>query len=322
MSPMPWSRGSSGPNPTLRWTAQIDGTAAHGITIFSATGSVYRGDGWGTGSYSSMRFRRHDLASGHEAASFRSFNGLRCCTVLDAGDLLAASDRKLFRLDPLTLEERERWDRRIPRFPDTMAVVGRSVLLANWLDKRVGIVDLDSGRVRRRDGPPMPKILARDRRPLLVGGAPDGGTWTAALTDGTVKRLHATPPARDAALDPSGNILHLLVGIRAQVKPLATSPGPPSRELRLIRLDGELATTSHRLPTGALRVTVGSKSILLGSGSFVMRAAREDRLTWTRWSFPSDHEVVAMDPDEGLVITIRPYFDSSTSEMACWELRT
>src|SRR5262245_24711206 len=124
---------------TARWTTRLRGHTAHGLAIEPAVDSVYTGDGWGV-TYPSMRIRRLDLATGAETASFRAFNSLRCSTILDNGSLLAVSDTKLFELDPLTLEERGRWDRRMPRYGNSVTVVGRVAVVADWVNPRVALI--------------------------------------------------------------------------------------------------------------------------------------------------------------------------------------
>jgi hypothetical protein len=121
---------------TELWTSLARGQG-HLAVIHSAVGSLYVSDGWGV-SYASLRFRRLDVLTGQETASFRSGTAVRCFALSrDRNELIAATDSKLFRLDALALVERQRWDTRIPRYSNTMAIRGDLVVVANWRDPKV-----------------------------------------------------------------------------------------------------------------------------------------------------------------------------------------
>lgn len=305
---------------TVRWTTRLRGHTAHGIALSPATQSVYSGDGWGA-TYSAMRIRRYDLATGQEVASFRAFNALRCSTLLEGQKaILAVSDSKLFELDTMTLEERQRWDRRIPRYGNTVAVVDRMVVLADWLNPRVGIVDLQTGQVRRRPAPAMTQIVSGRRDPLLVGGSKEGETWEISLPSARVHVLLRTPPALHAALAPDGDLLFILVGLRGKVTANSSAPGGPSSELRTYHLDGG-AVDHYRLPTAVSTIACGTSHVLFGGPDVVISSRLPLEIGGlSRWASPHGHQVVAMDADTGLVLTLVQDVESGAADLTCWEL--
>ena len=304
---------------TARWTTRLRGYEAHGIAIEPALDSIYSGDGWGVPSYASMRIRRLDLGTGDEVATFRAFNGLRCSAILDNGALLAVSDAKFFELDALTLEERARWDRRMPRYGNSLAVIDRTVVVADWMNPRVALVDLRTGGVRRRDAPEMTKVLARGSEPLLVGGSKAGGTWVVNVGAARVSELMATRPAIDAALEPVGDSLAILVGLRGRVHANGTELGGPSSALMTYGLaDGHEA--AYRLPRKVGRIAWGAHRMLLAGPGVVLSvgSALEDGVDL--WTPPSDAHVVAMDADAGIVLTLVPDYTSAGAHLTCWDL--
>src|SRR4051794_20877391 len=148
-----------------RWSRPLAGFAAHAPFIHRPSGSVFVADGWGV-TFASLSFRRYDLATGEELARVRTGTSVRCVAWLPGGEeLIAATDSRLLRLGTTDLAERQRWERRIPRYLDSMALVddGSRVVAANWTRPSVGIVDLATGSVRLRRG--LPTMLVVDGRP-------------------------------------------------------------------------------------------------------------------------------------------------------------
>lgn len=317
---------SSGPRDTLsvreRWSRRIQGYDGHGITLFPSIDSVYFGDGWGV-PYSATRIRRLSLTTGVEQASNRWFNELGCCALLPSGDLLAAAHTKLIMFDARTLEERRRWDRRIPRYAATMAVAeGHQVVLADWLSRRIGIIDLDSGKVSRRNGPGMMWVLSCGSEPLLVGGSPPGGTYVVRLPAKSVQRILNTPPAMHAALSPDNRVLYMLEGIRADERADGTvAVAGPTTKLGAYSLGDATSIGTFRLPIAASRVAVGSSAILASHEGWLLLARREAMLTSPRiWKAPAGHEISATDPDRGIVLTVRSEPSTGTAELRCWAI--
>jgi len=101
------------------WSAAIPGDAEVAVLgVDPDATSVYVADGWGV-AYAALRLRRLSLDTGEELATVRLGNSARCITFHD-GELLAATDTKVFRLVPKTLEIVGRWDKRVPRYTDTI----------------------------------------------------------------------------------------------------------------------------------------------------------------------------------------------------------
>ena len=304
-----------------RWTTSLRGHHDHRPVLAVGRNSVYASDGWGV-SYSSIRFRRFDLQTGKEVASFRSFNGVRCLAPIgDTPYLICATDNKLFRLEATSLEEHGRWERSIPRYADSIAVRDDYVVLANWLQPKLGIVNLESGKVQRRVASPMTLLLDRVPRPLLVSGSTDGGTASVDLKTLQVHAELPTPPALRAALSPDGSILYLTIGLRGKVTAHGSSLGRPTRELQTYEIEAEHRQGRYSLPSPMREIVPGRSRILLAEERLVLlldlplgsAAAR-----W--WSGPTGHQVVAMDADAGIVLTVQEQPRETSAWLTCWDL--
>jgi hypothetical protein len=314
------------------WTRTVPGHAAHVIVPDPETGSVYVSDGWGV-EYAAIRFHRFDGQMGGEAASIRTGTSVRCFRLLKrTGDLLAATDNKLLRLDAMSLVEGQRWDARIPRYTNTMAVRGRHAVLADWLNPKVGLVDLTTGRVRRRQAPAMTLVLDGPGDPLLIGGK-SGGVVRIDASTGDEQSILDTPPALDAALSDDGGVLWLLDGVRAVVTTgpttATTKLGHPSRTLRRYRLDASEAPASFTLPFGVRAVVPGRTQLWIHDGQrntsdtqhVAVVAFPVDENEARVWTASSGHSIAAVDPDSRLVFTIsNRRHDPDAAELTCTQI--
>lgn len=183
-----------------RWNLQIPGYAAHGVFADAHPGTVHVADGWGV-AYSVLALHAYDLQSGARTGSVRTGTSVRCMAAARNGDVIALSDRRLHRFDPVTLEERGRIERGVPTASDSIAVRGSHAAIANWLRPTVGVVDLESGSIRRRQGHAI-SVLTGSDGPVFLVALVDGGVWSLDLEPATIRLFTTSRPAVSAA---SGN---------------------------------------------------------------------------------------------------------------------
>ena len=304
---------------TTLWDVGAHGRSGQRAWIRAGVGSVYVSDGWGV-SHASIRFRRLDVMTGQEVASFRSGTTVRAIAFRDTtANLLVATDSRLFQLDSLTLVEGRRWDSRIPRYTDSMAVRGDLVVVANWLSPSVGIVDLVTNRVRRKTTPRMIKILDGPGSPLLVGGL-DGGVLSIEPISGLVQRVLETPAALDAGLSPDRQTLWLAVGVRAIVSASGARAGSPTRELRRYPLDGSVAPMTHLVPMPIQRIAVGTTTLWLIAQRLLVLPLPIGTGPSRTWAPPDGQTIVDVEPDAGLVVTLRPGRRNEDARLTCFRI--
>jgi hypothetical protein len=302
---------------TERWTSLVPGRSSHVASVHGPGGCLYVSDGWGV-AYASIRFRRLDVVTGIETASFRSGTAVRCFAMLVDGDeLIASTDSRLFRLDAVSLAERERWDTRIPRYSNTMAIRGDLVVVANWRDPKIGIIDLATGRVRRRAAPEMTTVLDGPADPLLVGGH-DGGVVSIDPVTGTSRRILDTPAALDAALSKDRRTLWLTVGVRAVVSSSSVRPGSPARELRQYAIDDAAPPTRYHLPSAVRGVVAGATRLWLVGEGEVLSVPLPLGPPARVWRSPKGHDILAVDPDAGLMVTTRRDVKGNATPLTCF----
>jgi hypothetical protein len=202
-----------------RWSALVPGRSVNHVFVVAEAASVLVADGWGVHP-AAVRLHAFDIATGAERSAFRSGTSIRCLQRMDgSNEILAASDTRLHRLALPSLVEQQRWTTRIPRFADSMAVMGGRVLLANWFSAGIAVVDLDSETVRRRPSAEMVLVVPTAGHPLLVGGRA-GGVWQVDVESMTVAKVLDAAPAIDAGW--VGGRLWLIEGMRATVATSAT----------------------------------------------------------------------------------------------------
>jgi hypothetical protein len=301
-----------------RWTVPARGRMSQLGAFDPGCGALYVSDGWGI-AYAAIRFRRLDAITGQETAAFRSGTAVRCFALGPGRDeLIAATDSKLFRLDATTLEERQRWDTRIPRYSNTLAIRGDQVVVANWRDPKVGVVDLATGRVRRRAAPAMTIVLDGPGDPLLVGGL-DGGVDAIDPVTGGVRRVVDTPAALDAALSPDRRTLWLTIGVRAHLTSRSVRRGAPTRILHGYGLDDSGGPGRFRVPLPVRRVAAGETRLWLAGEQEILSVPLPVGLHPARiWKLPNGHEILALDPDTGLVVTTMDDAKARSALLSCF----
>lgn len=293
----------------VRWSTTIPGFAAHAGRIHAPSNSLLVADGWGV-SFAGLRFRRLDLATGAEIASIRTGTQIRCFAVLPGDlELIGATDSKLYRLGLAQLDERQRWDRRIPRYSDSIVVRDGFALVANWSGTRVAIVDLAGGGVRRRDAPHMPFVIDAPSGPVLVGGSRDGGWASLNLHTATVQPIRSAPPAIDAAVSRDGTELWSTVGVRGTYtihgSGATVAPADPSRRLRREWLDDREPAAEFALPVPVSSLVIGTSALWLASERSLVALPLPITSAPARvWTVSRDQSIAWFDPDAGMAIVV------------------
>lgn len=304
------------------WSAPVPGFVAVPTWVRPSIDAVYASDGWGV-AYAAIRFRRFELSTGRELASIRTATAVRCLAGPgETGDLLVATDSRLLRLDALTLGEAERWTTRMPRWTDHLAVRGRVAVASNWHRPGISLVDLDSGRVRRRPTPAMTMVLDAPGDPLLVGGA-EGFLATVEPATGVVRSIADVPAAIDAAVESDGTTVWLTLGVRGVVTASSVAPGSPTRRLLHLAPGAAEERVGYRLPSAVSRVALATDGLWLWSRRDLLAVQLppgSDAAVARAWQAPTDYEISSVDPDARVVVLLRTDARVSTSEIACHRL--
>jgi hypothetical protein len=304
------------------WTVSVPGRGAHRVLVDHRSAIAFVTDGWGVHP-SAVRLRAIDLATGEQLGGFRSGTPIRTLQPIPGTDeILAASDTRLHRLAVPSLVERQRWTARIPRYADSMAVIGDRVVLANWYKAGVAVLDLVDGTVRRRPTAPMVLVLPRGDVPLLVGGQ-TGGVWQVDVDTMVLGKVLDAPPAVDAAWAPDTQRLWLIEGVRATIDQRApgittVDAGPGGRLVS----GYDLASVGHRTefeaPRAVKGVAVHRDRLWLhdDAGVFVVEPVRG---TATGITLPRGLRVLATAPWKSAVLAIEDPHDDA-SRLTCFEV--
>jgi hypothetical protein len=277
------------PSEGVLWTIQVPGSAVQRIFPGGEADVVHVSDGDGV-MFPHLAFRTFALSDGRHTGTVKTGTPIRAVVHLADGDLLAASDSRLHRLSPVTLLERGRWETRIPRYTETMAVEGGHVAVANWLGPTIGFVDLGDGKVRRRTAGDHPRLVQDGARAFALGAA-TGEVWAVDVADARV--TEAFTAFRAIAVVAAFGILWLLEG----------RPDKPKASKRLLRFDlatgqdvggAELAVAVERLVTGRLGVWgISDDHLVWIAGPDGERAGRV-------WRAAVGEQWLAVDPDRGI----------------------
>lgn len=186
------------PEPLVElWRAPLRGAVAHTVRCDAATASVWVGDG-GNVAFASLRLHRLELATGAATADVRTRHQPARTTALAAGSLWVATDRRLLRLAPVTLEVQGTWDERLVRYTDRLLPLddGRFVM-ANAVAPAIGVLDPATGRTRRVTVGPNPVLAAVPGGVAVARSTGDGG-WRR-LDAGTLRLVDERPGPRVVA---------------------------------------------------------------------------------------------------------------------------
>jgi hypothetical protein len=291
------------PDLRLRWTINVCGFGAQTFVIREETKDLYLADGWGT-AYAAIRLRRLDLETGREQSSVRLGNQARCIAFAQTGrELIAATDTKLFLLDGATLGERQRWDRRVPRYPNQILWRGHQLVMGGWLRPALSIFDLNTERIRRVSTGRWP-LLLDDPKGALVASAGSGTVDCLELPDVRLHRIIDAPRFISCALDRSSNRLWMIPGTRVILTADSIGPGPPASVIREYGLDHSEDIVEHRIPVPCHEVRVESGEVWahpfppqLPSHVTVL-----SRGTTAKVTLPDGHTVVAISPKLRVVL--------------------
>jgi hypothetical protein len=243
---------------------------------------VYVADGWGV-SYASLALTAYALDSGSQMASVRTGTSIRCMATGPGGDLVGLTDTRLYRLDPVTLGVKSRIDAGIPGHSDWIAVRGSSVVVANWLRPTVGIVDLQTGTVRRRRGHPT-SVLAGSDGPVFLVAVLAGGVWTVDPVTGEIRAFIESRPAVYAAA--GNNRLVLLDGKPHIVVDETRIDHKEVRSKRVLLIDASSGAPSgeFQLADGASILSFGPSGLWAFGGDDLQHVADHDwRPVGRRW---------------------------------------
>lgn len=291
------------------WTAQLAGHANQTFFAGGRHGLAYVGDGDGV-LYANLRFRAFSLADGHEVASVRTGTTVRCVTTFPDGDLLAATDHRLHRLDPLTLAERRRWDRGVPDYGDSIALCDSVCALASWRGPTVALVNLDDGAVRRRRWVDLPRLVETPTWPLLIASS-DGEVSTVDLARGDRTVAYRTAETRDALVHEG-----MLWIVKGRPKHGVKDEGE-SRDLLAYDLTTGVRTHELHMPSSANRLAAAGDAVWAFGRDWIVEIHwRGQPAVVGRWPVPTGHRWSAVDPVRRLALSSTTSF-TAPSTMTC-----
>jgi hypothetical protein len=279
--------------------------------------------------------RRLSVESGEELATARLGNQARALATLGSS-LIAATDSKLFRLDPQSLDLEARWKTQVPRFTDTIIAVGEILALANWRAPAIALVNLEPWSVRRRKIGRFP-VLIRDRDCLLA----------ASRVEGVVHRVRAMrSEIQDDSFDATtflsadvseDGVLWLLTGdpprelIREHVAWMEDAS--PSRTLVAYDVDAGTVKRETELDDAAQSIALGPESVWVEVpgpvqnrpklGPLPVRVDIYERNSFARVQTIDAGEgraIAAVFPSQRIAFAVEVEVDGNgTSELACLE---
>lgn len=159
--------------------------------------AVYISDGWSV-AFAALRLHRLDMRTGSHLADVRTRHQPTGAIALDHGSLYAATDSRLFELDPVSLVIRRQWDRGLVRY--TMQLLPHEGLLvaANWLRPSIGIFDPDTGRSRLVRAGWQPLLVDHEGQIKVINGF-DGSLGILDVHGHRIRHDHATVPIAKVA---------------------------------------------------------------------------------------------------------------------------
>jgi hypothetical protein len=314
---------------SVRWSVKIPGRAAVRIlgTDPECT-SVYVADGWGV-AYAALRLRRLDLATGEQLAAARLGNAARCITFYE-DEVLAATDTKVFRLEPKSLETLGRWDSRVPRYADALIAWEGKLLMANWSAATVSLVELDSWTVRRLVIGDYPQLVPTDGPELLAYSRGEGNVFRIDLADERPRAQPIISPGAGhaAAYDEHNKWLWILGGvpthetITGAITPIMDTfeDFPPATSVVAYDMDSSdrVRESSLRSPATMLAVSSSRRELwALGERLEIYDLASFEHLTTA--DLPQVESLPVLFPEAGVAFGTAPGTDEE-SELICVQI--
>ena len=191
-----------------------------------------------------------------------------------------------------------------------MAVQDGVAVTGHPLMPTIGLLDLETGAVRRKRLGPVVAILGPlHGGPVVVGGSP-GGLVAIDPATGTIRRRRSVPAAMAAALAEDRTGVWLIAGIRTNVVEhdggVSLRPGDAVTRVEWHPLgDGEPRAVDVPLPVRT--IAVGPDSIWLTpapiSGTPQYLVIGEANGRWRMWRPPHGQALEAVAPTLGLAVT-------------------
>jgi hypothetical protein len=191
------------------WRATVPGITGHNILVDPDSRSVYVSDGWGV-PFPSLKLHRLSLSGGDEQVSTGTRSqGVGALATADKR-LWASTDRRLFALDPYSLDVLDQWDKRLIPYTQSIVPTAGRLVMANWHASTVGLFDPQDGSTRRIKVGAQPVIVPDGDQVRLIAGF-DGGMATLG-PEGELIDKSPTPPLTSAVAMPGGTVWAVLAG--------------------------------------------------------------------------------------------------------------
>lgn len=243
----------------------------------------------------------------------RTGTTVRCVTTFPDGDLLAATDHRLHRLDPLTLAEQRRWERGIPDYGSSIALSDGVCALADWKGPTVALVSLDDGAVRRRRWADLPRLVETPAGPLLIASG-DGQVARVDITRGERTEGFRAAETRDALFHEG-----MLLILKGRPKYGVMDEGESS-SLLAYELATGAKTQALRLLTPANRLIAAGDTVWAFGRDWILEISGSGRLAVRgRWHVPAGHRWSLVDPVRRLALCTTTSF-KATSTVTCLAL--
>jgi hypothetical protein len=180
------------------WRTTIPGDVDNRYLCDLPSKSLFATDGWGI-AYAALRVHRLDLRSGVHLADLRTRHQSVGAMAMHQGDLLVATDSRLFQIRVSDFSVVRQWDKGLVRYAMQLIPAGNQLVAANWLAPSVGIFHLDTGRTRRLTVGGQPLLFRFGDEVKVIAGF-DGGMWTLDLDRGQLTRSQKTAPLTNVAV--------------------------------------------------------------------------------------------------------------------------
>lgn len=308
----------------IKWTAILPGYGHHLLAVDPAGTRLYSGDGWGSPSYASLSLRLIDMSDGRELYRLHTKYQQPRSITYRGPDLLVATDSRVFELSRSDLTIQRIWERRVPRFSDTLMLESDRLFMTNWLGPTAGILDLSTGRATRW-------LIEAGLRPLRR----NSDLTVYSLRSGLLRRV-------DVATRSSEVVLRGVVGLSVALaanrwlavltgawKPVQGGIEEPARETReLMVFDLKNGTARKKaLTRDTVAVDAADTSPILwlsqrGPGvrvlpSIVERVDAESCQTVDKFDAPSGSDVVQVVPDQSVVFFGEPHYKEQHAAITC-----